>query len=65
MTRTGGSDSPACRSRTEWIRPASTITGAASLTGHLLLNHGMAGDNVVGAHPLRMSAALLADGPEH
>jgi dipeptidyl-peptidase-4 len=43
----------------------STITGAASLTRPLLLIHGMADDNVVVAHTLRMSAALLAAGRPH
>jgi hypothetical protein len=41
---------------------SSTITGAASLTRPLLLIHGMANDNVVVAHTLRMSPALLAAG---
>jgi hypothetical protein len=36
----------------------------ASLTRPLLLIHGRAGDNVVVAHPLRISAALLAAGRE-
>jgi dipeptidyl-peptidase 4 len=44
---------------------SSTITGAASLTRPLLLIHGMADDNVVVAHTLRMSAALLAAGCPH
>jgi dipeptidyl-peptidase-4 len=44
---------------------SSTITGAASLTRPLLLIHGMADDNVVVAHTLRMSAALLAAGRPH
>jgi dipeptidyl-peptidase-4 len=44
---------------------SSTITGAASLTRPLLLIHGMADDNVVVAHTLRMSAALLAAGRAH
>ena len=44
---------------------ASTITEAASLTRPLLLMHGMADDNVVVAHTLRMSAALLAAGRPH
>ena len=43
----------------------STITEAASLTRPLLLMHGMADDNVVVAHTLRMSAALLAAGRPH
>ncbi len=44
---------------------ASTITWAASLARPLLLIHGMADDNVVVAHTLRMSAALLAAGRPH
>jgi dipeptidyl-peptidase-4 len=44
---------------------SSTITEAASLTRPLLLVHGMADDNVVVAHTLRMSAALLAAGRPH
>jgi len=44
---------------------SSTITGAASLTRPLLLVHGMTDDNVVVAHTLRMSAALLAAGRPH
>jgi dipeptidyl-peptidase-4 len=44
---------------------SSTMTGAASLTRPLLLVHGMADDNVVVAHTLRMSAALLAAGRPH
>ncbi|HEY6792730.1 MAG TPA: prolyl oligopeptidase family serine peptidase [Trebonia sp.] len=39
---------------------SSTMTQAASLTRPLLLIHGMADDNVVAAHTLRMSSALLA-----
>ncbi|WP_222849347.1 alpha/beta hydrolase family protein [Trebonia kvetii] len=44
---------------------SSTVTEAASLTRPLLLIHGMADDNVVVAHTLRMSAALLAAGRPH
>ena len=43
----------------------STITDAADLTRPLLLVHGLADDNVVVAHTLRMSAALLAAGRPH
>ena len=43
----------------------STITEAGRLTRPLLLLHGMADDNVVVAHTLRMSAALLAAGRPH
>jgi dipeptidyl-peptidase-4 len=44
---------------------SSTVTWAAGLTRPLLLIHGMADDNVVVAHTLRMSAALLAAGRPH
>jgi len=44
---------------------SSTMTGAASLTRPLLLIHGLTDDNVVVAHTLRMSAALLAAGRPH
>jgi dipeptidyl-peptidase-4 len=44
---------------------SSTITQAADLTRPLLLIHGMADDNVVVAHTLRMSSALLAAGRPH
>jgi dipeptidyl-peptidase-4 len=43
----------------------SPVTGAADLTRPLLLIHGMADDNVVVAHTLRMSSALLAAGRPH
>jgi dipeptidyl-peptidase 4 len=44
---------------------SSTITEAGDLTRPLLLIHGMADDNVVTAHTLRMSSALLAAGRPH
>jgi dipeptidyl-peptidase-4 len=44
---------------------SSTITQAAELTRPLLLIHGTADDNVVVAHTLRMSSALLAAGRPH
>jgi dipeptidyl-peptidase-4 len=44
---------------------SSTMTQAADLTRPLLLIHGMADDNVVVAHTLRMSLALLAAGRPH
>ena len=44
---------------------SSTMTRAADLTRPLLLIHGIADDNVVGAHTLRMSSALLAAGRPH
>ncbi|WP_113704144.1 prolyl oligopeptidase family serine peptidase [Nonomuraea lactucae] len=43
----------------------SPILEAASLTRPLLLIHGLADDNVVPAHTLRFSAALLAAGRPH
>ncbi|GGL11436.1 peptidase [Sphaerisporangium melleum] len=43
----------------------SPIREAASLTRPLLLVHGLADDNVVAAHTLRFSAALLAAGRPH
>jgi dipeptidyl-peptidase-4 len=44
---------------------SSTITQAGDLTRPLLLIHGLADDNVVAAHTLRMSSALLAAGRPH
>ena len=44
---------------------SSTITQAGQLTRPLLLIHGVADDNVVVAHTLRMSSALLAAGRPH
>ena len=44
---------------------SSTLTQAAELTRPLLLIHGIADDNVVVAHTLRMSSALLAAGRPH
>jgi dipeptidyl-peptidase-4 len=44
---------------------SSTMTEAGRLTRPLLLVHGLADDNVVVAHTLRMSAALLAAGRPH
>ncbi len=45
---------------------ASSLLGRASaLTRPLLLIHGMADDNVVAAHTMRMSSALLAAGRPH
>jgi dipeptidyl-peptidase-4 len=43
----------------------SPIREAASLSRPLLLIHGLADDNVVAAHTLRFSAALLAAGRPH
>ena len=44
---------------------SSTMTQAGDLTRPLLLIHGLADDNVVAAHTLRMSSALLAVGRPH
>lgn len=44
---------------------SSPIKEAASLSRPLLLVHGLADDNVVAAHTLRMSAALLEAGRPH
>jgi dipeptidyl-peptidase-4 len=44
---------------------SSLLTDAASLTRPLMIIHGMADDNVVVAHSLRLSAALLAAGRPH
>ena len=43
----------------------SLIGAAAALSRPLLLVHGLADDNVVAAHTLRLSAALLAAGRPH
>lgn len=44
---------------------SSVIDDAPALRGRLMLIHGLADDNVVPAHALRMSAALLAAGRPH
>ncbi|TCC58565.1 S9 family peptidase [Kribbella pittospori] len=44
---------------------SSLLTYAAGLDRPLLLVHGLADDNVVAAHTLRLSAALLAAGRQH
>lgn len=44
---------------------SSLLTDAPNLTRPLLLIHGLADDNVVVAHSLRLSAALLAAGRPH
>jgi dipeptidyl-peptidase-4 len=43
----------------------SLLADAAKLERPLLLIHGLADDNVVAAHTLRLSAALLAAGRPH
>jgi dipeptidyl-peptidase 4 len=49
----------------EAYQRSSVIGDAASLKGSLMLIHGLADDNVVPAHALRLSAALLAAGCPH
>lgn len=44
---------------------SSLIDDAASLTRPLMIVHGLADDNVVAAHTLRLSTALLAAGRPH
>jgi dipeptidyl-peptidase-4 len=44
---------------------SSLISGAGQLTRPLMLIHGLADDNVVVAHSLRLSSALLAAGRPH
>jgi len=44
---------------------SSLLAGAASLTRPLMIIHGLADDNVVVAHSLRLSSALLAAGRPH
>ncbi|MGQ0575645.1 MAG: prolyl oligopeptidase family serine peptidase [Pseudonocardia sp.] len=44
---------------------SSIVADAARLTRPLLLVHGLADDNVVAAHTLRLSSALLAAGRPH
>jgi dipeptidyl-peptidase-4 len=44
---------------------SSVLADAPALRGSLMLIHGLADDNVVPAHGLRMSAALLAAGKPH
>ena len=44
---------------------ASLLDDAPALSRPLLLIHGLADDNVVAAHTLRLSAALLAAGRQH
>lgn len=44
---------------------SSLLGHAANLRGELLIIHGLADDNVVAAHTLRLSSALLAAGRRH
>jgi dipeptidyl-peptidase-4 len=49
----------------EAYRRSSLLDDAARLTRPLLLIHGLADDNVVSAHTLRLSRALLEAGRPH
>ncbi|GAA5169835.1 prolyl oligopeptidase family serine peptidase [Pseudonocardia eucalypti] len=49
----------------EAYRRSSLLSDAAALTRPLLLIHGLVDDNVVAAHTLRLSSALLAAGRPH
>ena len=49
----------------EPYRRSSVLRDAASLSRPLLLIHGLADDNVVAAHTLRLSSLLLAAGRAH
>ncbi len=49
----------------EAYRDGSLVRMAADLTRPLLIIHGLADDNVVAAHSLRLSSALLAAGRSH
>jgi len=51
--------------RPETYNGSSLFADAAKLERPLLLIHGLADDNVVAAHTLRLSSALLAAGREH
>jgi dipeptidyl-peptidase-4 len=53
------------RERPEAYAVSSLIDDAAKLTRPLMLIHGLADDNVVAAHTLRLSSALLAAGRPH
>ncbi|MFU8839185.1 MAG: prolyl oligopeptidase family serine peptidase [Nitriliruptoraceae bacterium] len=60
---------PECYRRSSLVTAAGELPGAAAWDPdrppRLLLLHGLADDNVVVAHTLRLSAALLADGRDH
>ncbi|MEU5696080.1 prolyl oligopeptidase family serine peptidase [Actinosynnema sp. NPDC020468] len=51
--------------RPEVYEANSLITDAPGLRGALMIVHGLADDNVVAAHTLRLSSALLAAGRPH
>ena len=69
----GGCTTPTTPSATSAIRPSTTrrttnsslLPLAGLLTRPLLLIHGLADDNVVAAHTLQLSSALLAAGKPH
>ncbi|MDQ6873909.1 MAG: prolyl oligopeptidase family serine peptidase, partial [Actinomycetota bacterium] len=54
-----------CDSDAETYRQSSLLSDAAGLRGDLMIIHGLADDNVVVAHSLRLSSALLAAGRPH
>jgi dipeptidyl-peptidase-4 len=60
---------PAAYRRSSLVAPDGSLPGAAAWDAarspRLLLVHGLADDNVVVAHTLRLSSALLADGRDH
>ncbi len=51
--------------RSDGYDASSLLTAAANLTRPLLLIHGLADDNVVAAHTLQLSSALLEAGRPH
>jgi dipeptidyl-peptidase-4 len=53
------------REHPEVYQQSSLLAGAGSLSRPLMIIHGLADDNVVVAHSLRLSSALLAAGRPH
>ena len=53
------------REQPEVYERSSVLRDAAGLRGQMLLVHGLADDNVVAAHTLRLSTALLEAGRAH